>query len=683
MLRPVPVLVGLSLLILALTPVASTAADIHKAGGAWARYRVPGAGASLPRIDTLTLSTPRVETTPAGDALWFQMEAEWQGTRVFAIAMLVSDVQFLDGTGAPPVVHRYILVPGKGDPLEYVDRATGEAFLPRFGLFDGLLPTAPAGSPAPLFELDEFLGRSLALESSSLVGAQMLASFKGHPVLELDDRVLIGSSRHFRDDGTGREMDYQVIPPQPGDYRYVPLGKADYEEMIDAGFNLFRLPIGHLDWVLAEPVFFLLYGGTGAVPDLLYRSNYRGGVMYMDEPEIRASRQEGFENIEVPEVAAQAVAEYTVETLQGSTIYGSGYLATVLSQESWNLGPRVDVTELTTPSWESNAGTGWYQMEAGAKGLVEQSRIVPVEYSEGVQERFGVDFPAEAEPWIRFELGMATGAVERFGGDWGVSVFGQMDEAAADMLFPMAYERGARYFWVWTSSKDHHVPHERQLEIVRNFRDWLGSEPGLRPRQSRPLVAIAIPWGYNCDRSNLKGEDPGFLWWRTQIRLDDRNSTGVEYREVLAAIYRTYLERIDAGEEVDLVYVRDGDVFPGEGYDAVYRVLPTGEVGTGSTSSPAVTPFPALSLQVRPNPFGERTSLHFDVPHGVITRVHVYDAAGRLVRTVLRDSRLEEGGHSFWWNGRDDAGLRVSSGVYFARAVVGAQERTRKIVLLR
>jgi len=71
------------------------------------------------------------------------------------------------------------------------------------------------------------------------------------------------------------------------------------------------------------------------------------------------------------------------------------------------------------------------------------------------------------------------------------------------------------------------------------------------------------------------------------------------------------------------------------------------------------------------------------VPRDAVTKVHVYDTAGRLIRTVLPESHLNERGHAFWWNGRDEAGMRVSSGVYFVRAVVGGTEGTKKIVLLR
>jgi hypothetical protein len=121
-----------------LGPFPSFATDLHELEGSWARYHVAADSVSLPRVDTLILSTPLVQATPDGDALWFQVEATWQRTRVFALALLVSDLSFLEEAGSPPVVHRYVLFPERGEPLEYVDRATGDACLPRFGLFDGI-----------------------------------------------------------------------------------------------------------------------------------------------------------------------------------------------------------------------------------------------------------------------------------------------------------------------------------------------------------------------------------------------------------------------------------------------------------------------------------------------------------------------------------------------------------------
>ncbi|MFN8176851.1 MAG: hypothetical protein U0167_02940 [bacterium] len=671
LLRPLPLVI----LSLALSAGSARAVDIHELAGAWARYAVATDSGRRPLVDTLFLSTPRIEATADGDALWFQMEAYWQGTRAFAIAMLVSDVAFLQGGGPPAVVHRYILYPEKGDPLEYVDAATGRAYLPRFGLFQGLLPSASSGSVQPLYELQEYLGRALVLERAAPVGARMLSS-SGPRVLTLDDRILIASSRAFRDDGRGQQAAL-------GDYTYVPFQQSDYDEMIAAGFNMFRVPIDQLGHVVDRPAFFLIAEGTAGLADLFYRSNYWGGVMYMDEPDVRLGARDGFQDIVDPMDAADALIRYTSDMLQGSTKYGSRYLPLMLAEDYWDLGPRVDLVERAIPTWSLASGAGWYQMEAGAQNLVQEFHFTPSELSGALRDRLGVDFPAEADPCLRFVMGSATGATHRFGGDWGVSIFGQMDDATSAQLFPMAYERGARYFWLWTSDHGAHVQYARQLEIVRSFRDWLRTEPGSRPRQTRPVVAVTLPWGYSYNEDRLPGAPPGPMWRGGGIMLDDLGSGGAEYRDVLAAFYRTYLERIAAGEEVDLAYERPGEVFPIGDYDAVYRVLPNGMVVRASTGSGILASSASNGLRVLPNPFARTTSIRFEVPREARARADVYDVAGRLVRTLLPQSRLSPGSYTLWWNGDDDAGAPAASGVFFARVVVGDEKHSEKIVLRR
>jgi flagellar hook assembly protein FlgD len=62
--------------------------------------------------------------------------------------------------------------------------------------------------------------------------------------------------------------------------------------------------------------------------------------------------------------------------------------------------------------------------------------------------------------------------------------------------------------------------------------------------------------------------------------------------------------------------------------------------------------------------------------------VRVFDASGRLVRTVL-STDLAPGTHDVRWDGRDDSGAPMSSGVYFVRAESGDRSVERKVNLLR
>jgi hypothetical protein len=85
---------------------------------------------------------------------------------------------------------------------------------------------------------------------------------------------------------------------------------------------------------------------------------------------------------------------------------------------------------------------------------------------------------------------------------------------------------------------------------------------------------------------------------------------------------------------------------------------------------------------VGPNPFGPTTMLEFSVERPGFTQLVVYDASGRQIRTLVRGT-VTSGRHQVHWDGRDDAGLRVASGVYLCQLRSGRQTWSRRVVLLR
>ena len=82
-----------------------------------------------------------------------------------------------------------------------------------------------------------------------------------------------------------------------------------------------------------------------------------------------------------------------------------------------------------------------------------------------------------------------------------------------------------------------------------------------------------------------------------------------------------------------------------------------------------------------PNPFVDRTRVAFELPRTAMTRVALYDVAGRLVR-VLADEPLAAGAHQRAWDRRDQSGRPVSSGVYFLRIDAGPDQGRQKLVVL-
>jgi len=84
-----------------------------------------------------------------------------------------------------------------------------------------------------------------------------------------------------------------------------------------------------------------------------------------------------------------------------------------------------------------------------------------------------------------------------------------------------------------------------------------------------------------------------------------------------------------------------------------------------------------------PNPFNPSTKIRFQIPPGGgIVKLRIFDILGRLVATLL-DGRQSGGIKTVTWDGRDQRGRAVSTGVYFYQLTAGGFSRTRKMLLVR
>lgn len=84
-----------------------------------------------------------------------------------------------------------------------------------------------------------------------------------------------------------------------------------------------------------------------------------------------------------------------------------------------------------------------------------------------------------------------------------------------------------------------------------------------------------------------------------------------------------------------------------------------------------------------PNPFNPRTEIRFDLPDAVPTMsIEVFDIAGRRVATLAR-AAYPAGSHAVIWNGTDDDGRPVVSGIYLYRLDSSVFRQTRKLTLVR
>jgi len=82
-----------------------------------------------------------------------------------------------------------------------------------------------------------------------------------------------------------------------------------------------------------------------------------------------------------------------------------------------------------------------------------------------------------------------------------------------------------------------------------------------------------------------------------------------------------------------------------------------------------------------PNPFNPSTSIRFALPQQGEVRIEIYNALGQQVRRLA--GAFAAGEHELTWDGRDEAGASVSSGVYFYRLESGATRQVRRMLLLK
>jgi len=127
---------------------------------------------------------------------------------------------------------------------------------------------------------------------------------------------------------------------------------------------------------------------------------------------------------------------------------------------------------------------------------------------------------------------------------------------------------------------------------------------------------------------------------------------------------------------------RDNSVRPG----TVYRYQLGAIDEDGEYLSPVIslkTPAAVTALyQNFPNPFNPTTTISFYLSRPGRVSLAIYDVAGRSVRRLV-DENLTFGRTDVEWDGRDDNGTEVGSGVYFYRLKAGDKVITRKLTLLK
>ncbi len=84
-----------------------------------------------------------------------------------------------------------------------------------------------------------------------------------------------------------------------------------------------------------------------------------------------------------------------------------------------------------------------------------------------------------------------------------------------------------------------------------------------------------------------------------------------------------------------------------------------------------------------PNPFNPSTSVSFALPSASPVTFEVYTILGTKVRTLISGQTMSAAYHTVVWNGKDDNGTQLSSGMYLYRIAAGSYTSTRKMMMLK
>ncbi len=198
---------------------------------------------------------------------------------------------------------------------------------------------------------------------------------------------------------------------------------------------------------------------------------------------------------------------------------------------------------------------------------------------------------------------------------------------------------------------------------------YLYDRTWLTPTRFGPEItgAIGRAWNVVIDRNRVKwfGSD-GAL-----VRYDDKTWSAYPFQP------------LDEQDSVTALAVDEsGDIWMGRGSDGkghgLYRFHPT----QTDVHEEAALPHAVKIIGNTPNPFNPSTSITFSLAFPGIAELAVFSAAGQRIRTLVSHG-VSAGTHTIAWDGRDDFGRQVSSGVYFSRLTAGKSVAVGKMALVR
>jgi len=181
-----------------------------------------------------------------------------------------------------------------------------------------------------------------------------------------------------------------------------------------------------------------------------------------------------------------------------------------------------------------------------------------------------------------------------------------------------------------------------------------------------PLLAhVTLPKGYRA--ADVDGASVKLNGHPGEVQSDGNGGTFV------ARFSRKMLGGAVGKREMTFTCTANGQ--PMRATDIVRVIAGGPQLAGGATPA-------AVELSLSPNPFNPSARIAFELPRAADVTLEVYSASGALVRRLASGS-YPVGRHDVTWQGRDDAGHEVASGIYFCRLTADGATVTKKLVLVK
>jgi len=513
---------------------------------------------------------------------WLHLQATKSNGEQFNVWILTDRFPPANLTVARKTTAQYILQEANDKCLEFRHRFTGQAVLPSLGAWKYLFPRATDSfSSTSIFAKKiKYLGNTYLLEK--LEDSKKMTQPVDIKILELLPDVLIGAAHNTKQKDQTRRYD-------DSDYELIRLTQNDYEEMIDSGMNCLRVDKEQAGWIDCRNVF---YWGIGAeqinYPECLYRSNYLGPILFLDEPAVctrdhvvrpRLRKEQEFRESITPQIVLDEFQKYFHNAkYQGNP---TALLRGLAARPDVDLGD-MEFLQQNLYTWETMVSSAIHQlgeenstppsaMVFEPPGRIGTLRTLP-EMNMAYLCQIPVDNPKNL---IGIIYGFLRGAARLTNKQWGTSIYGQVDRSDSFWFLTHAYDLGANLFFFWDTHRLACVPFNECLALARNLRAHVESHPyrNLKKLRHAAEVAILLPAGYNLGHVYM---GKGNLWGLGELNLERTNREGVKYRTVMGNFF-TEIERcIRMGVAYDLFWDMEGYDF--SGYQEVVHIEEDGKV---------------------------------------------------------------------------------------------------------